>query len=160
MQVVLIEFQNHQDAWQRVPAILEQSANPNTKIIALNILDACVKTRWRVLAADQREAIKMFLIQLIIKLSSDEDTLKANQAYVKRLNISLVQVSVLNAICLACLRHANVSTHTNRICPHARTSCLSIRTVPSRVFSRVYGLCAFALCICTDFETRLASQLA
>jgi exportin-1 len=97
VQSVLIEFQNHQDAWQRVPAILEQSANPNTKLIALNILDACVKTRWRVLAADQREAIKMFLIQLIIKLSSDDDSLKANQAYLKRLNISLVQV---RGVCL------------------------------------------------------------
>ena len=92
VQTVLVEFQNHEASWTRVGQILEQSGNPNTKVLALRILDECVKTRWRILPPDEREGIKSFLIALIIKLSSDDASLKGNHALLNRLNLSLVQI--------------------------------------------------------------------
>jgi hypothetical protein len=48
--------------------------------------------RWRVLPVQQREGIKSFLISLIIRLSTTAESFKEHQAYLKRLNLSLVQV--------------------------------------------------------------------
>jgi exportin-1 len=72
---VLPQFQEHPDAWQRVPAILQQSNSTQTKVsifnvgevnqssseliplqyIALQILDKLIATRWKVLPADQQQ---------------------------------------------------------------------------------------------------------
>lgn len=92
VQQMLIMFQEHPDAWTRVDAILETAQNPNTKILALSVLDACTKTRWRTLPMEQREGIKSYLIGLVIKLSSNDVLLKEHAALLKRLNRSIVQI--------------------------------------------------------------------
>ena len=68
-QRVLAQFQEHPDAWQRVPPILETSSSQNTKVslhyrgdqgqadeqyIALQILEKLVQTRWKALPAEQQ----------------------------------------------------------------------------------------------------------
>lgn len=89
---VLAQFQEHPDAWQRVPAILETSGNAQTKYIALQIMDRLIKTRWKVLPEEQRSGIRNFVVQVIVKTSSDEQTLRREKSFVNKLNLILVQI--------------------------------------------------------------------
>ncbi|GAA6019734.1 hypothetical protein JCM10207_009246 [Rhodosporidiobolus poonsookiae] len=89
---VLAQFQEHPDAWQRVPAILETSGSMQTKYIALQIMDKLIKTRWKVLPEEQRSGIRNFVVQVIVKTSSDEATLKREKSFVNKLNLILVQI--------------------------------------------------------------------
>lgn len=52
---VLNTLKEHPDAWMRVDSILEFSSNQETKYFALQILEALIKTRWKVLARPQCE---------------------------------------------------------------------------------------------------------
>lgn len=92
IQEVLVKLQDHPDSWLRVDAILEQSNNPNTKVLALNILESVVKTRWRVLPAEQREGIKKFIVDKIIQMSQSAEMLKQMSVLVRKMNLILVQV--------------------------------------------------------------------
>ncbi|GAA5943651.1 hypothetical protein JCM10213_008936 [Rhodosporidiobolus nylandii] len=89
---VLAQFQEHPDAWQRVPAILETSGNTQTKYIALQIMDKLIKTRWKVLPEEQRSGIRNFVVQVIVKSSSEEATLRREKSFVNKLNLILVQI--------------------------------------------------------------------
>ncbi|GAA5913363.1 hypothetical protein JCM8208_004742, partial [Rhodotorula glutinis] len=89
---VLAQFQEHPDAWQRVPAILDTSSNAQTKYIALQIMDRLIKTRWKVLPEDQRSGIRNFVVGVIVKTSSDEQTLRREKSFVNKLNLILVQI--------------------------------------------------------------------
>lgn len=91
-QQVLAQFQEHPDAWQRVPAILQQSSNAQTKFIALQILDKLISTRWKVLPQDQQQGIRNFIVEMIIQASSEESTLRREKTYINKLNTTLIQV--------------------------------------------------------------------
>ena len=69
-QQTLAQFQEHPDAWQRVPVIMQQSTNSQTKYIALQILDKLIATRWKVLPVDQQQGIRNFIVELIVVMSS------------------------------------------------------------------------------------------
>lgn len=92
VQPILVQWQDHPEAWTRVDQILEQSQNVQSKIIACNVLEQCVKFRWQVLADAHKQGIRKFVIDLIIKLSSDKDSLKANKLLLSKLNMVLVRV--------------------------------------------------------------------
>ena len=89
---VLEQFQQHPDAWTRVDQVLETSTRTETKFMALKILEELIKFRWRRLPAEQRDVVRQYLVQKIIALSQDEATLRAQSAFVKKLNLALVQV--------------------------------------------------------------------
>lgn len=89
---VLAQFQEHPDAWQRVPAILETSSNTQTKYIALQIMDRLIKTRWKVLPEEQRSGIRNFVVQVIVKTSSDDATMRREKSFLNKLNLILVQI--------------------------------------------------------------------
>lgn len=91
-QQVLAQFQEHPDAWQRVPAILQQSSNAQTKYIALQILDKLISTRWKVLPVDQQQGIRNFIVEMIVQASSDEGTMRREKTYLNKLNTTLVQI--------------------------------------------------------------------
>jgi len=99
-QRVLTQLQeriNSEDAsaalnWFRVDLILEQGTNAHTKFYALQILDACIKYRWRTLPREQCDGIKNFIVNLVIKLSSEEGTLRSQKLFINKLNLILVQV--------------------------------------------------------------------
>lgn len=97
-----MQFQEHPQAWTRVDFIIENSQNNNTKLIGLNILDKTVKFRWNVLPPQQREAVKSYIVGLIIKLSTDAETLKRHDSLVQKLNVVLIQVRYarLKGLCL------------------------------------------------------------
>ncbi|XP_012281075.1 exportin-1 [Orussus abietinus] len=91
-QGVLTALKEHPDAWTRVDTILEYSQNQQTKYYALQILEQVIKTRWKVLPRNQCEGIKKYIVGLIIKTSSDPETMEASKVYLNKLNMILVQV--------------------------------------------------------------------
>lgn len=91
-QEVLTSLKEHPDAWTRVDTILEFSSNQQTKYYALQILEQVIKTRWKVLPRNQCEGIKKYIVGLIIKTSSDSDTMEREKVYLNKLNMILVQV--------------------------------------------------------------------
>ncbi|XP_008555706.1 exportin-1 [Microplitis demolitor] len=91
-QEVLTTLKEHPDAWTRVDTILEYSQNQETKFYALQILEQVIKTRWKVLPRNQCEGIKKYIVGLIIKTSSDPETMENSRVYLNKLNIILVQI--------------------------------------------------------------------
>ena len=91
-QDILTTLKEHPDAWTRVDTILEYSQNQQTKYYALQILEEVIKTRWKILPRTQCEGIKKYVVGLIIKTSSDAETMEANRVYLNKLNIILVQI--------------------------------------------------------------------
>ncbi|KAI8885318.1 nuclear export factor CRM1 [Backusella circina FSU 941] len=89
---LLTQFQQHEQAWTRVDGILQTSENPQTKFIALQILEKFVQTRWNTLAAESRNAIRNFIVNVIMNESSDEEKLKKQRTYLNKLNMVLVQI--------------------------------------------------------------------
>ncbi|KAF5339960.1 hypothetical protein D9757_014571 [Collybiopsis confluens] len=91
-QTVLTQFQDHPDAWTRVPEILQKSSFPQTKYIALQILEKLVTTRWKSLPDGQRQGVRNFLIQVTIEIASDESVARKEKVYLNKLNLAMVQV--------------------------------------------------------------------
>ncbi|KAJ3332106.1 Karyopherin transporter [Blyttiomyces sp. JEL0837] len=89
---VIEQFRVHPDAWKRVDAILERSQQPETKYIALLILENLINTMWKALPDAQRQGIKNFIVAIIIKNSSDDITLEKQRLYLSKLNLVLVQI--------------------------------------------------------------------
>jgi len=91
-QEVLTTLKEHPDAWTKVDAILEFSVNGQTKYYALQILESVIKTRWKVLPRNQCEGIKKYIVGLIIKTSSEPESLDKEKTYLNKLNMILVQI--------------------------------------------------------------------
>eukprot|EP01104_Vermistella_antarctica_P005997 TRINITY_DN16731_c0_g1_i1.p1 TRINITY_DN16731_c0_g1~~TRINITY_DN16731_c0_g1_i1.p1 ORF type:complete len:1068 (-),score=371.53 TRINITY_DN16731_c0_g1_i1:114-3317(-) len=89
---VMTQFQEHPDAWTRVDAILEKSQSPYSKFIGLKILEDLVKYRWKIVPDDQREAIKSYVVNLIIKTSSDAALMRNEKTLLDKLDVTLVQI--------------------------------------------------------------------
>ena len=88
----MTSLQEHELMWTRADAILEQSQNPNTKFFALQVMDGVIKYRWNALPDDQREGIKNFISNLIIKLSTDASSFRRDRAFINKINNVLVQI--------------------------------------------------------------------
>ena len=89
---VLKALQNHPDAWTRVDSILETTQNNQTKFYALSILESVITTRWGALPEEQREGIKTYVSNLIIKISTDEGSFRSQRTFLGKLNLVLVDV--------------------------------------------------------------------
>jgi len=85
-------LQNHPDAWTRVDSILETTQNNQTKFYALSILESVITTRWGALPEEQREGIKTYVSNLIIKISTDEGSFRSQRTFLGKLNLVLVDV--------------------------------------------------------------------
>lgn len=57
----------------------------------LQILEEVIKFRWGALPEEQREGIKNYISNLIIKLSTDEQVFRREKVFLNKLNIILVQ---------------------------------------------------------------------
>ncbi|GFQ86528.1 exportin-1 [Trichonephila clavata] len=91
-QEILTALKEHPDAWTRVDTILEFSENQQTKYYGLQILETVINTRWKVLPREQCDGIKKYIVGLIIKTSSDPNTLEREKVYLNKLNMILVQI--------------------------------------------------------------------
>ncbi|KAI9592800.1 CRM1 C terminal-domain-containing protein [Syncephalis fuscata] len=90
-QDVLTQFQEHPDSWQRVDAVLERSQNPQTKFLALQILDKVIRTRWKALPRDQADGIRNFIVTVVINSAMDEKIVR-ERSFLNKLNMVLVQI--------------------------------------------------------------------
>ncbi|KAK7204456.1 CRM1 C terminal-domain-containing protein [Myxozyma melibiosi] len=91
-QAVLTQFQDHPDAWQRADQILQQSNNPQTKYIALSVLEKLIKTRWKALPEDQQLGIRNFIVSMCITMSEDQHTFRTQRSLVNKCNLTLVEI--------------------------------------------------------------------
>ncbi|KAJ4470240.1 CRM1 C terminal-domain-containing protein [Lentinula aciculospora] len=91
-QTALTQFQEHSEAWTRVPEILQKSSYPQTKFIGLQILEKLISTRWKSLPDSQRQGVRNFLITITIEVASDERTARKEKVYLNKLNLAMVQV--------------------------------------------------------------------
>ena len=72
--------------------ILEKSQSQPTKFFALQVLQPVIQYHWKALPRTQCDAIRTFIIDKLVKISSNEATLRAEKLYLQKLNETLVQV--------------------------------------------------------------------
>lgn len=58
----------------------------------LQILESVIKFRWAALPAEQREGIKNYTSNLIIKYSTNEQLYRSESTFINKLNLILVQI--------------------------------------------------------------------
>ncbi|KAG5219590.1 Exportin [Salix suchowensis] len=97
-QQVLTQFQEHADAWMRVPDIMEGSSFPQSKFIGLQILEKVINTRWKSCRMGNVRCvlicfpgIRNFIVGVTVKVASDEATMRKEKTYLNKLNLALVQ---------------------------------------------------------------------
>jgi exportin-1 len=86
------EFKMLPDSWTYCDMILNKSNSLYTRIYALIILEDLIKSKWNLLNPDQKLGIRNFLVDLLIKNVTDENTYSENQAFINKLNMNIVQV--------------------------------------------------------------------
>ncbi|CAE8593275.1 unnamed protein product, partial [Polarella glacialis] len=89
---VLTQVKNHPDAWRVVDTILATSQSADTKFFALNVLENVISTRWLVLPEAQKTGIKNYVVQLVIKISADEQFVTTQKHFLTKLNETLVHI--------------------------------------------------------------------
>ncbi|XP_042047123.1 protein EXPORTIN 1A-like [Salvia splendens] len=89
---ILRDLQNNPDMWLQVVHILSSTQSLNTKFFALQVLEGVIKYRWNALPVEQRDGMKNYISDVIVKLSSDEISFRRERLYVNKLNIILVQI--------------------------------------------------------------------
>jgi exportin-1 len=70
-----------------------------SQYVALQILEKLINVRWKILPEDQRSGIRNFIVQIIIKVSSDEQTLRREKSYVNK--VSLLGPSLFNSVLIS-----------------------------------------------------------
>ncbi len=58
----------------------------------LQILESVIKFRWAALPPEQREGIKNYISNLIIKYSTNEQLYRSESTFINKLNLILVQI--------------------------------------------------------------------
>ncbi|KAH7829614.1 putative exportin-1 [Monocercomonoides exilis] len=91
---ILPRFTNHPEAWTKVYDILERSQQMAAKFLALQVLDQCIAQRWKILSDSQRKAVKEYIIQLVIRVSSDSEQYHnpSLKPFITKLNITLISI--------------------------------------------------------------------
>jgi exportin-1 len=88
----LMQLQDVPELWQKADGIMEKATNPHTRFFGLSILDAAIKTRWKILPAPQKEGIRNYIVGKIIAMAQDEQTLAREKVLVGKLNLTLVEI--------------------------------------------------------------------
>eukprot|EP00405_Crypthecodinium_cohnii_P037941 CAMPEP_0206547162 /NCGR_PEP_ID=MMETSP0325_2-20121206/13138_1 /ASSEMBLY_ACC=CAM_ASM_000347 /TAXON_ID=2866 /ORGANISM="Crypthecodinium cohnii, Strain Seligo" /LENGTH=1109 /DNA_ID=CAMNT_0054046427 /DNA_START=312 /DNA_END=3641 /DNA_ORIENTATION=- len=89
---VLTRVKTHPESWRAVDTILATSSSADTKFFALNVLENVICTRWHVLPDDQKNGIKSYVVQLVIKISADEQFASTQKHFLTKLNETLVNI--------------------------------------------------------------------
>nr|GLL38826.1 protein EXPORTIN 1A isoform X2 [Ipomoea trifida] len=78
---ILRDLQNNPDMWLQVVRILSSTQNLNTKFFSLQVLEGVIKYKWNALPTEERDGMKNYISDLIVKLSSDEATLRRESEF-------------------------------------------------------------------------------
>ena len=60
----------------------------------MQILEGVIRFKWGALPVEQREGIRNYLSNLVIRFTTDEQLFRAESTFVNKMNILLVQVWV------------------------------------------------------------------
>eukprot|EP00484_Ammonia_sp_Unknown_P006817 CAMPEP_0197071980 /NCGR_PEP_ID=MMETSP1384-20130603/209866_1 /TAXON_ID=29189 /ORGANISM="Ammonia sp." /LENGTH=1045 /DNA_ID=CAMNT_0042510793 /DNA_START=117 /DNA_END=3251 /DNA_ORIENTATION=- len=88
---LLAQFEQNPRAWTKAPDIIQKSNQIESKILALSILETCIKTRWNILPLQSKKGIKGFVESLVVKLSQDGN-LKDIGPFLTKLNTVLIEI--------------------------------------------------------------------
>ncbi|PYI33784.1 nuclear transport receptor [Aspergillus indologenus CBS 114.80] len=88
----LTDFKQNEDAWMLAANILQESSYPQTKYLALQVLDDVIMTRWKVLPREQCLGIRNFIVQFILDNSETEEKLRSQRVFLNKLNLVLVSI--------------------------------------------------------------------
>ncbi|CAI4063882.1 hypothetical protein SUVZ_07G4460 [Saccharomyces uvarum] len=91
-QEILTKFQDNPDAWQKADQILQFSTNPQSKFIALTILDKLITRKWKLLPNDHRIGIRNFVVGMIISMCQDDEAFKKQKNLINKSDLTLVQI--------------------------------------------------------------------
>ncbi|CAI2013236.1 hypothetical protein SEUBUCD646_0G04670 [Saccharomyces eubayanus] len=91
-QEILTKFQDNPDAWQKADQILQFSTNPQSKFIALSILDKLITRKWKLLPNDHRIGIRNFVVGMIISMCQDDEAFKTQKNLINKSDLTLVQI--------------------------------------------------------------------
>jgi len=91
-QQILTRFQDHPNAWQQVPKIMESSQNPQSKYLGLQILQKTIQTRWKFLPESDRNGIRSFVLDAMLTTAADESLFWKEKTLMNKLNLTLVQL--------------------------------------------------------------------
>ncbi|KAL0691952.1 hypothetical protein Bca4012_091632 [Brassica carinata] len=89
---ILRELKANPDTWLQVVHILQSTRSAHTKYFALQVLEGVIKYRWNALPVEQRDGMKNYISEVIVQLSGDEGSFRAERLYVNKLNVILVQI--------------------------------------------------------------------
>ncbi|WZZ30128.1 hypothetical protein YC2023_013529 [Brassica napus] len=89
---ILRELKANPDTWLQVVHILQSTRSTHTKYFALQVLEGVIKYRWNALPVEQRDGMKNYISEVIVQLSGDEGSFRAERLYVNKLNVILVQI--------------------------------------------------------------------
>lgn len=91
-QEILTKFQDIPDAWQKADQILQFSTNPQSKFIALSILDKLITRKWKLLPNDHRIGIRNFVVGMIISMCQEDEVFKTQKNLINKSDLTLVQI--------------------------------------------------------------------
>eukprot|EP00184_Porphyridium_aerugineum_P001652 CAMPEP_0184694542 /NCGR_PEP_ID=MMETSP0313-20130426/2455_1 /TAXON_ID=2792 /ORGANISM="Porphyridium aerugineum, Strain SAG 1380-2" /LENGTH=1108 /DNA_ID=CAMNT_0027152839 /DNA_START=320 /DNA_END=3643 /DNA_ORIENTATION=+ len=93
VQSVLTQFQEAPESWVRVDKVLDSPvASQPSKFFALQVLGEMVKYRWRTLSRSTAESVRNYVVNLVIKISSSDESLVNEKMYLSKLNLVLVTI--------------------------------------------------------------------
>ncbi|KAF8819371.1 putative exportin 1, partial [Cardiosporidium cionae] len=89
---VLGDFKNLPNAWRFVAIILQKSNDSNTKFFALQILENCIMTRWKILPETEKAGIKQYVSEMTLQLASNEAICQNEKHFINKVNENLIQI--------------------------------------------------------------------
>jgi exportin-1 len=97
---ILNDFKLQSESWQYCDFILSKAQTAYTKIIALGILEDVIKAKWLLLPENQRLGIRNFLVDILIKNVTDDQSFTNNGHFINKLNYVIVLVRNNNNLLL------------------------------------------------------------
>lgn len=93
----LNEFKMKENSWTFCDKILTSSNNLLTKIYAVSILDDLVRTRFNLLLPEQKEIIRNFIVDILIKTVSSQSVIQGTpdqiNSFINKLNTVVVDIA-------------------------------------------------------------------
>ncbi|XP_010506498.1 PREDICTED: protein EXPORTIN 1B [Camelina sativa] len=89
---ILRDLKANPDTWLQVVHILQNTSSTHAKYFSLQVLEGVIKYRWNALPDEQRDGMKNYISEVIVLLSRDEASFRAERLYVNKLNVILVQI--------------------------------------------------------------------
>ncbi|KAK7199714.1 exportin 1 [Novymonas esmeraldas] len=92
-QDVLTRFKANVDAFLRVDKLLTESRHTGTRFFALQVLDETIMQRWNTLSTDNQQAIRHFVVSLIVRECTSFAHIRQNRTLLTKMNMTLVAIA-------------------------------------------------------------------